>query len=73
MQQMIDGLAVGNMKIVYTWLVVMGVVFALSDLPAYFFRQLSSTMGWSIESNLWQEYIVKYAIGDNNSFESLGT
>lgn len=70
---MIDGLAVGNMKIVYTWLVVMGVVFALSDLPAYFFRQLSSTMGWSIESNLWQEYIVKYAIGDNNSFESLGT
>lgn len=73
MQQMIDGISVNNYRLVFTWLFVMAGLFLLGDLPAYLFRQADNKMSWNIESYLYQHYVGKYVVGDNNKFESLGT
>ncbi len=73
MQQMIDGITNGNYRIAFVWISVMAIVFLIGDLPSAIFRKINNKMIRNVESHLYQEYIGKYVIGDNNKFESLGT
>lgn len=74
MQQMLDSIGSGgNTKVALTWLLVMAILFLLGDLPSAAFRRITNRMGRNIESSLYQQYIGKYIVGDNNKFESLGT
>jgi len=73
MQHMIDSITKGNIHTAYVWLFVMAIFFLAGDVPSYFFRQFANKLGWDLECFLYQYYMGKYLVGDNNSFESLGT
>lgn len=73
MKYILEAAANGDMKKVTLYVAIIAGFFLMSDIPAYFFRNMSSKFSRNIESYLYQTYISKYIVGENNALESIGT